>query len=143
MTVSPKPLLAPFYLIAATFIGIADTLFLSYYHYLGITPGCALKGCEIVLNSPYATPLGVPFAYIGLVYYIYMLALAMLVSIDPYSRALRLGALVYTGIGLVCSISFELIQIFIINAICMYCAISAVTTLVLFSLCVWYYKITK
>ncbi len=138
-----KPLLAPFYLIAATFIGIADTLYLSYYHYLGITPGCALKGCEMVLNSPYATPFGVPFAYIGMVYYVYMLALALLVAYDPYSRALRLGTLVYTGIGLACSICFELIQIFVIGAICVYCGMSALTTLILFSLAVWYYKSTR
>ncbi len=138
-----KPFLPPFYLIAATFIGIADTLYLAYYHYLGITPGCALKGCEIVLNSVYAMPFGVPFAYIGFVYYVYMLALALLVALDPYSRALRLGALVYTGIGLLCSISFELIQIFLIGAICMYCAISAITTLALFSVSVWYYRSTR
>jgi len=138
-----KPFLPPFYLIAATFIGIADTVYLSYYHYLGITPGCALKGCEVVLTSAYATPFGVPFAHLGLVYYVYMLALALLVAYDPYSRALRLGMLVYAGIGLLCSIAFELIQIFLIGAICMFCAISAFTTLILFGLSVWYYRSTR
>ena len=58
----PKVYLAPFYLIAATFIGLGDTLYLSYYHLLGIIPTCALGGCEIVLSSVYATPYGIPLA---------------------------------------------------------------------------------
>jgi uncharacterized membrane protein len=139
----PKVLLAPFYLIAATLIGLGDTLFLSYYQHLGITPGCAIGGCEIVLNSVYSKFLGVPLSYIGLVFYIYMLALAVLLAIEPNSKALRFGLLTYTGIGVLMSLGFELTQIFIINAICMYCAISAATTLVLFGLAVWHWRATK
>ena len=138
-----KPILSPFYLIAATFIGLGDTLYLSYYHILGITPGCAIGGCEIVLTSPYATPLGVPFAYIGLMYYLYMLCLVVLLAIDPLSKGLRLGTLLYTGIGLLCSIGFELFQYFVIGALCMYCGISALTTLILFSLGLWHFMSTK
>jgi len=137
-----KVLLTPFWLIAATFIGIGDTLFLSYYHLLGIVPGCALKGCEIVLTSPYATPLGVPFAYIGVFYYMFMLFLALLLVVDPRGLGTRLGVLVFTGIGLVCSICFESLQIFVIGAICMYCAISAVTTLLLFFIAWWHWRTT-
>lgn len=136
----PKVYLAPFYLIAATFIGLGDTLFLSYYHLLGIVPTCAIGGCEIVLSSPYATPLGVPFAYIGLVYYMYMLGLAILLAVDPRSHGLRFGMLAYATIGLLCSIGFELFQYFVIHALCMYCAISAVTTLILFCLALWHWK---
>lgn len=138
-----RVLLGPFYLIAATFVGLGDTLYLSYYHLLGVVPGCALKGCEAVLTSPYSTPLGVPFAYIGVVYYMYMLGLAILLAIDPHSPGLRLGALVYAGIGLLCSICFELFQYFVIGALCMYCGISAFTTLVLFLLAVWHFMSTK
>jgi uncharacterized membrane protein len=135
--------LTPYWLIAATFVGLGDTLFLSYYHLLGIIPGCALKGCEIVLSSPYATPFGiVPFAYLGFVFYFYMLALAVLLAIDPFSKGLRFGILAYAGIGLACSISFELFQYFVIHALCMYCGISAIATLALFSLAVWHWKST-
>jgi uncharacterized membrane protein len=140
---SQKVLLTPFWLIAATFVGLGDTLFLSYYHLLGIVPGCALKGCEIVLTSVYATPLGVPFAYIGLLYYLFMLFLALMLVIDPRSLGPRLGVVVFSGIGLVCSIGFESLQIFVIHAICMYCAISALTTLALFSISVWHWRVTR
>jgi uncharacterized membrane protein len=141
-----KILMSPFYLIAATFVGIGDTLFLSYYHLLGVIPGCALKGCEIVLSSPYTMvggPKGIAFAFLGLIYYAYMLALAILLAIEPKSFALRWAALLYTGVGLVCSIGFELFQYFVIHALCMYCGISAVTTLVLFCLALWHWQATN
>lgn len=138
-----KLLLTPFWLIAATLVGLGDTLYLSYFHYLNIIPSCAIGGCEIVLTSVYSSPFGVPFAYLGLVYYIYMLCLGILLVIDPISKGLRFGALVYTGIGLVLSIGFELFQYFVIHALCVYCGISALTTLVLFIIAVWHWKKTK
>ncbi len=139
----PKVLLTPFWLIATTFIGIGDTLYLSYYHLLGIIPKCAIGGCEIVLSSKYAAFLGVPLAYFGLVFYVYMLALAVLLAIDPTSRGLRFGAMAYTTIGLLCSIGFELFQYFVIHALCMFCAISALTTLILFCIALWHMRATQ
>lgn len=139
----PKVLLTPFYIIAATFIGLGDTLFLSYYAYLNIIPSCAIGGCEIVLASHYSHPFGVPFGYLGLVYYIYMLALAALLVLEPASKALRVGLLAYAAIGLLCSIGFELFQFFVIGALCMYCGISALTTLALFCLALWHWRATK
>ena len=138
-----KIALAPFYIISATFIGLADTLYLSYFHYMNLIPSCAIGGCEIVLTSPYSSPFGVPFAYIGLFYYASMLGLALLLAYDPYSRGLRLGMLLYTGLGLLLSIGFELFQYFVIHALCMYCGISALTTLVLFGLAVWHWRASK
>ncbi len=138
-----KIALAPFYIISATFIGIADTLYLSYFHYMNLIPSCAIGGCEIVLTSVYSSPFGVPFAYIGLFYYASMLGLALLLAYDPYSRGLRLGMLVYAGLGFVLSIGFELFQYFVIHALCMYCAISALTTLALLCLAIWHWKASK
>lgn len=129
---------------SAAFIGIADTLYLAYYHIIGATPGCAiLNGCELVLNSKYAKLFDVPLAYLGLVFYVYLLALVILLAIDPTSRALRFGIVAYTAVGLLCSITFELMQVFLIGALCMYCAISALTTLVLFGLALWHVRATR
>ena len=141
-----SPLLSPFVLLALALVGIGDTLFLSYYHLLGVIPGCALKGCEVVLSSPYTMiggPLGLPFAYAGLFYYLYMFALGILLVIDPRSFGLRLGVLAYTGIGFVLSIGFELFQLFVIGALCLYCGISAVTTMLLFIAAVWHWRATR
>src|SRR3569623_1892862 len=140
-----KPLLAPFYLIAATFIGLADTLYLSYNHFINAIPTCAIGGCEVVLTHPSAPlySLNVPLAYLGFIYYGYLLCLAALLTYDPRSKGLRLATLLYTGFGLLCSIAFELYQYFVIHALCMYCGISAATTLVLYCLAVWPWRITS
>jgi uncharacterized membrane protein len=140
-----KLLLAPFYLIAATFIGIADTLYLSYKHFINAIPSCAIGGCETVLTHPSATlySLNVPLAYLGLIYYLYLLCLAAFLASDPHSKGLRLAMLLYTGFGLACSVAFELFQYFVIHALCMYCGISAATTAALFALSVWHFISTK
>lgn len=139
-----KVLLTPFWIIFATFIGLGDTLYLSYYHILGIIPTCAIGGCEIVLSSPYATPFGIiPLSYVGLVYYLYMLALGIVLAYDPYGKGTRFAVLAYAAIGLAFSIFFELFQYFVIHALCEFCALSAATTLVLFILAVWHWRATK
>ncbi len=132
--------LTPYWLIAASFIGIADTAYLIYEKLHGTTPGCLiLNGCEQVLNSPYSNFLGVPLAFWGFVFYLYMLAVAILLAIDPESKGLRIGILIYTAIGLLLSIGFELFQYFVIEAMCLYCAISAGTAALLFALAAWHY----
>ncbi len=139
----PKVLLTPFWLIAATLIGLGDTLFLSYYQHLGITPGCAIGGCEIVLSSVYSKFMDVPLSYIGLVFYLYMLALAIVLAYDPFGKGTRFAILAYTSIGLLLSIGFEATQIFVIHAICLYCALSAFTTLVLFALAILHWRSSR
>jgi uncharacterized membrane protein len=61
-----------------------------------------------------------------------MLGLAALLAFDPLSRGLRLGALVYTALGLCYSGYFAYLQLAHIRAVCLYCLISAVLTVLLF-----------
>lgn len=125
--------LGPFWLIALALVGLGDALYLSYYQYLNLVPGCAiLNGCEQVLSHPLSKFFNVPLGYLGVVYYGYLLGLAFLLAFEPRSAALQWGMLAYAAIGLLCSIAFEFIQVSIIGAVCMYCAISAVITLFVF-----------
>ena len=132
-------LLTPYYLVAAALVGFGDTLYLSYYKFLGLIPTCAiLRGCDQVLTSTYSIFYGAPLAYIGLVFYTYMLFLSLLLAIDPHSRGLRFGIVLYTLIGLLCSIRLEMLQVVSIKALCIYCATSALMSLILFVLSVWH-----
>ncbi len=136
-----KPALAPYILIALALAGLGDTLYLSYFQYLNAVPGCAIGSCETVLTSVYSKFLGVPLSYIGLVYYLYMLGLAILLAIEPRSFALRLGALIYALIGLGYSMYFEFyIQAYLIGALCLYCGISAAVTLLLFLVALYHFR---
>ncbi len=133
--------LAPYFLIALALIGLGDTLYLAYYQYLNLIPTCAIGGCEIVLVSPHSKFFGVPWSYIGLVYYVYMLALAILLALEPRSKALRLAALAYTGAGLLYSLwAIFYIQLSVIGALCQFCAISALVTLGLFITALFHYR---
>ena len=136
-----KPAIAPFILLALALVGLGDAFYLSYFQYLNLIPTCAIGGCEQVLTSEYSKFFGVPWSYIGLVYYGYMLCLSVLLIIDPQSRGLKLGALAYSGFGVLYSIwAIGYIQLSVIGALCQFCAISAAITLLLFITSVWHYR---
>ena len=144
MPQSTKPPLAPYLLIALAFVGLGDTFYLSYFQYLNLIPTCAIGGCETVLTSVHSKFFGIPWSYIGLVYYLYMLCLGLLLAIDPKSLGLRLGALAYTAIGVAYSVwAIFYIQLSVIGELCQYCAISALTTLGLFAVAAWHFATTR
>ncbi len=73
-----------------------------------------------------------------------MLCLAGLAAFDENSRVLARAALLYTLVGVVLSAAFEFyIQGVLIGAYCMYCAISAVTTLLLFGTALKHWRGTR
>ncbi|MDE2071635.1 MAG: vitamin K epoxide reductase family protein [Patescibacteria group bacterium] len=136
-----KNLITPSILLALALIGLGDTLYLAYFQYLNLIPTCAISGCEQVLTSVYSKFFGVPWSYIGLVYYVYALALGVLLTIEPRSRALRLAALAYFGTGVLYSCwAIFYIQLGLIHALCQYCALSALTTLALFITSLWHWR---
>lgn len=136
--------MTPYIVLALAMIGLGDTLYLAYFQYLNIVPACAISGCDVVLTSVYAKFLGVPLSYLGVVYYSYMFCLGVLLAIEPNSRALRIGALVYGGMGFVLSFIFVFyIQLTLIGAICQYCALSALTSTAFFATAVWHWRMTK
>lgn len=144
MPTNSKLPLAPYLLLALAMIGLGDVAYLSYFQYMNLIPSCAIGGCELVLTSVHSKFFGVPWSYIGLVYYGYMLCLSILLVIDPRSKGLRLGALAYTGIGVLYSCwAIFYIQLSIIHALCQYCALSALVTLCLFVTATWHFVHSK
>jgi uncharacterized membrane protein len=136
-----KPALAPYILLALALVGLGDALYLSYFQYMNLIPTCAIGGCETVLTSVYSKFFGVPWSYIGLVYYGYMLCLAVLLAIDPTSRGLKVGALAYAGFGVLYSVwAIFYIQLTLIQALCQFCVISALITVGLFITSVLHYR---
>jgi uncharacterized membrane protein len=133
--------LGPFFLVALALVGLGDTLYLSYFQYNNLLPSCQLGGCTTVLTSEYSKFFGVPWSYIGLVYYAYLLGLSVLLAIDPTSKGLRWGALLYTGIGVVYSAwAILYIQISVLEALCEYCMLSALLTLGAFAVALWHWR---
>jgi uncharacterized membrane protein len=129
-----KATFAPYLMLMFALIGIGVAFYDSYAIYTGQALWCPppIDGCNTVANSPYARIFGEPLGYYGLIFYLYMFALAALLAFDPFSRGLRLGALLYAALGVSSLIYFMYIEFTFIRAFCIYCLISAILTLFLF-----------
>ncbi len=132
-------------LLLFTFIGIADAAYLTYEHYSNIIPPCvtgfAFIDCGKVLKSVYAQIGGIPLAILGIVHYATFCLWIVLNTIkkNKYKWLIFIQAI----IGFIASLGFVYLQVAVIKAICFYCMISAVNSLILFILATLYLKYTK
>jgi uncharacterized membrane protein len=124
---------APCAMVVLALVGLAVAVYDSYMIHRGLPLWCPppIEGCNEVAASPYARILGLPVGYYGIVFYLYMFGFAVLLAFDPNSPGLRLGAVLYTAMGLLFSLYFIVLQVVFIRAFCIYCLVSAVTTLLL------------
>lgn len=125
--------LAPALMIVFAAIGLAVASYDSYAIYNGQLLWCPppINGCNEVAASPYARILDLPVGYYGVVYYLYMFALAALLAYDPISHGLQIGAVLYAALGVAFSIYFMILQFGYIRAFCIYCLVSGVITVLL------------
>lgn len=123
----------PFFLMGLALIGLTVAFYDSYSIYNSQPLWCPppINGCNEVATSPYARIFGLPIGYYGVVYYLDMLGLAALLAYDPSAQGLRIGAVIFAALGVLLSLYFMVLQIGYIHAFCIYCAVSATTTLLL------------
>ena len=102
---------------AVALAGIAVAGYLTWVHYDEDALVCvAGHGCETVQQSDYAEIAGVPVALLGLVSYS---VIASLIAWDAPTP--RLGAASLAFVGLLFSLYLLALQLFVINAICVWC----------------------
>jgi uncharacterized membrane protein len=83
--------------LALAFIGVFITGVLSVGHMKGILPPCgSSSNCEKVLSSSYSSVMGMPLAYLGLVAYAFLAALALVRLIKGPAET---RSLVFVGYG--------------------------------------------
>ena len=115
--------------------GLFVALYLTLYKlgYIGNLV-CAVGSCEVVQTSKWATLLGYPVAVWGVAYYVGVLA----VSLTGLSPSLvddkRLSQLLVfiTATGVLFSLWLTYLELFVIDAICMWCVVSAILATILF-----------
>ncbi|MFA6105672.1 MAG: vitamin K epoxide reductase family protein [Patescibacteria group bacterium] len=123
-------------------IGFLDASYLTIEHYRGIIPVCTVvTGCGTVLISKYSTVGPVPLALLGVAYYSVIIFGALLFLDLKIIKILHLLS-AYTFIGILASLYFLYLQIFVIQALCLYCLFSAATSTLLFINGVYIYKKT-
>jgi uncharacterized membrane protein len=136
--------LAPSLMIAFALIGLAVALYDAYSIYNGQLLWCPppINGCNEVAAGPYARIFDLPVGYYGVVYYTYMFDLAALLAYDPLSSGLRIGAVLYAALGVLFTLYFVVLQLGYIQAFCIYCVVSAVSTVLLAVAAVSHLKVT-
>jgi len=121
-------------------IGFSDATYLTWAHYSGTPLECNIwNGCNEVASSEYSAWFGVPIALLGMIYYAGVIFLMLIYLIEKSKTALQ-SSLFLTGTGLAFSFYFVYLQFFVIDAVCLYCMVSAVDTLLLFTLISFYYR---
>lgn len=121
-------------------VGVFVATYLAFYK-AGLigTLACGTGSCETVQQSPWANLFGLPVAVWGVGYYLAVFALAFAGTLDRWSddRRLALALVLLTGWGVLFSAWLTYLELFVINAICRWCVVSALIALVLFALVVW------
>jgi uncharacterized membrane protein len=104
-------------------LGLAISIYLTYVHYAGIEPVCSsISNCERVQTSDYADLAGIPVAVLGIVGYA-----TILVSLRM--RADVTALLSYLAVAFSAYLTWA--ELFKIDAICQWCVVSAIITLVI------------
>jgi uncharacterized membrane protein len=119
---------------AATFVaalGVGVATYIAIAESDGGSAACLAGGggCETVANSPYSELAGINVAVLGIVGYVLILATALLRG--DVARRAGFG-LALTGFGF--SVYLTYLELFVIDAICQWCVVSAVLMTVLFGL---------
>lgn len=119
-------------IVILSIVGLAISLYLAITHYLGFTVPCDItKGCEAVLNSKYATMLGLPLSVWGVGYFSFVILNSLLAN---HYLVCRRILTVVLGVGAVAAIVFLSIQFFVLKQICQYCLSTDLLSIVIFIL---------
>ena len=116
-------------LIAVSVLGITVAAYLTYVHYKPEALICTDSGgCETVQDSSYAVLAGIPVAVLGLAFWI--AALVLTVWNSELARTLT-AALSITGLAFAAYL--VILQLFVIDAICIWCMANDVVLAPLFA----------
>jgi uncharacterized membrane protein len=108
--------------------GLADALYLTWYHYDPAVRACLGSGsCETVNGSRFAMLGGVPVALIGAIAYVAIVAALAIRRLGPPAARPAAGYAAYAiaAGGTAFSLYLTAIEAFVLHAYCTWCLISA------------------
>ncbi len=123
-------------IVLISLVGLFVAVYLLLYHlgYYGVLV-CGTGSCETVQTSKYARFLGQPVPLWGTLWYAGMLVLAFLGLGPAAGRSWAAGLLALGAMGgLLFSAYLTGVELFILHAVCLWCVISAVLTVLIFLL---------
>lgn len=120
-------------------VGLFLSLYLTLYRLGYIAQlACAVGSCERVQTSRWSMLLGVPVAAWGAAFYLTVLAVAVAGTQARLASSVGITRLLtaMTGAGVLFSAYLTWLELFVIDAICMYCIGSAVVVTLMFGVCI-------
>jgi uncharacterized membrane protein len=118
----------PAFLLLLVIAGLGVSSYLTYTHWANVTIACSgFESCETVNNSEYAEIIGIPVAFLGALFYLALIAAALAwLWLRPQGPAWP--PMAFWGlalIGTLYSAYLTYLELFVIDAICIYCVSSA------------------
>ena len=125
----------------ASLLGLGVAGYLTFEHYTSSSSlACSDNGvvnCLKVTTSSYAAVAGVPVAVLGLVFFAVMLVLQLPAARQRPERWLRAVRVGWSVAGLGTAVYLLSVELFSLDAICLWCTAVHVLTLVLFATTVY------
>ena len=122
--------------LSLSILAIGLTAYLTVTHYTDPTalacPDTGIVNCTAVTTSSWSVILGVPVALLGLLWAVGMVALNTPWAWHSSARWVDAGRLALSGAGAVMVIYLVFVELFRVDAICLWCTAVHVTTIALF-----------
>jgi uncharacterized membrane protein len=122
-------------ILVLAFFGLADSAYLAQSAASGTPLICdtRLSGCNVVASSEYSQIFGIPVAEFGVLFYGILLVLAAL-ELVIFDQLLRRVLQLFALVGVAVSLYSTIVQVYYIQALCIYCLASGVATVFIFIL---------
>ena len=119
--------------IVLSICGIINSSYLTYKHYQKKPLVCPLNhDCSRVTESKWSKIFFIRNEYLGLLFFIFLLASRLFLIFNPGLNILNKIILITASFGLLFSIFLIFLQKYIIKNYCFYCLISAIITFLVF-----------
>jgi len=129
-----------FVLASLDLVGLVIAAYLSVVAIQGELPYCGpLKGCEQVALSEYSRIAGIPVAVLGVI-----LSISLLVLAIAWTRSGRVELLAahygLSLVGVIFELYFTYIEVFVIGAVCIWCASYGVSLVARFAVALYVWR---
>lgn len=135
------PLVQPWVPIASmalAVVGLTVAGYLAVEHFTASTtlacPDTGTLNCLKVTTSRQSAVFGIPAAVLGLVYFVVMLAVSLPALWRSPRREVRFGRLAFTAVGVLFVGYLVYAELFVLDAICLWCTIVHVLAVALFAI---------
>jgi uncharacterized membrane protein len=122
--------------VGAGLLGLGTSIYLTVEHYTASTtlacPETGAVNCQRVTTSAESTIAGVPWALLGAVFFASLVVLGLPAAWRSRSITVRYGRIGLAVAGVVSVIYLICVELFVVNALCLWCTVAHVAALAAF-----------